>query len=53
MKNSITEIVKLITKSFEENFEKIITEKKGIFNAENNRGVCPSIATLYHTHKYR
>ena len=30
MNNSITEIVELITKSFEENFEKILTEKKDI-----------------------
>jgi len=30
MKNSITEIVELITKSFEENFEKILTERKDI-----------------------
>ncbi len=30
MKNSITEIVGLITRSFEENFEKILTEKKDI-----------------------
>ena len=30
MKNSITEIVGLITRSFEENFEKMLTEKKDI-----------------------
>ena len=30
MKNSITEIAKLITSSFEENFEKTLTEKKDI-----------------------
>lgn len=30
MKNSITEIAELITRSFEENFEKILTEKKDI-----------------------
>ena len=30
MKNSITEIVKLITRSFEENFEKLLIEKKDI-----------------------
>lgn len=30
MNNSITEIAKLITKSFEENFEKMLTEKKDI-----------------------
>jgi hypothetical protein len=30
MNNSITEIAKLITKSFEENFEKLLTEKKDI-----------------------
>jgi hypothetical protein len=30
MKNSITEIVGLITRSFEENFEKMLVEKKDI-----------------------
>ena len=30
MKNSITEIAELITRSFEENFEKMLTEKKDI-----------------------
>lgn len=30
MENSITEIAGLITRSFEENFEKMLTEKKDI-----------------------
>jgi len=30
MKNSITEIAGLITRSFEENFEKMLTEKRDI-----------------------
>lgn len=30
MNNSITEIAELITRSFEENFEKMLTEKKDI-----------------------
>jgi len=41
MKNSITEIVELITKSFEENFEKLLTEKKDIsqFVAETKKAL--------------